>query len=160
MSIKSFLLAGLIAGLTSLPASAQDTPLDPTGLWLTQNERSAIRIEHCDNNNEKLCGHIAWIIEGGMQYDRENPDETLRDRPMCGLQILRAFDQNAKNPDKWEDGKIYKADDGDLYNANLEMINQDRLRVHGYIGIPLFGKTQVWERVSADDYPRCTPPEN
>lgn len=153
-------MAGLMAGLMSVPAAAQEQSNDPTGLWLTQNERSAIQIDRCERDNNKICGHIAWIIEGGMQYDSENPDKDLRDRPMCGLQILRSFEQNSKNPNKWEDGKIYKADDGDLYNANLEMIGPDRLRVHGYIGIPLFGKTQVWDRVSEDNYPQCEPPQN
>lgn len=162
MAIKSFFLgtvcATVLLGFSALSVLAQDETHDPTGLWLTKNERSAIRISHCEDDKEKLCGHIAWIIEGGMQYDSENPDENLRKRPMCGLQILRSFDQNSKDPNKWEDGKIYKADDGDLYNANLEMIGMDRLRVHGYVGIPLFGKTQVWNRVAPEDYPKCKPP--
>lgn len=151
----SFLYATFIFFLISSAANAQD----PTGLWLTKNERSVIKIQKCEENQQQLCGKIAWIIAGGMKYDSKNPNEDLRSRPMCGLKILRGFVKNENNPAKWEDGKIYKADDGELYKANLKIIEEDRLRVHGYIGIPLFGKTQIWERVEAKDYPQCAPPK-
>ena len=143
----------------SLYADQHTNKIEPYGLWLTKNERSAVKTFPCPDNDKTLCGSIAWIIEGGMKYDSKNPDESLRTKPMCGLQILSAFSQNKKEPKKWDDGKIYKADDGDLYSANLQVIDENRLRVHGYVGIPLFGKTQVWTRVSSDEYPPCSPPK-
>jgi hypothetical protein len=33
------------------------------------------------------------------------------------------------------------------------------MKVRGYVGFALFGKSQVWTRVSPADYPPCTPPE-
>ena len=131
----------------ALPAAARDT--DVTGYWLTQNERSVVEIQECEQG---LCGNIHWIIDGGMEYDSKNPDESLRDTPMCGLPILWGFDQNGN---EWTGGKIYKADDGDTYNANMTLLGDGRLRVRGYIGMPLFGKTQIWTRVNAADYPKC-----
>ena len=55
------------------------------GHWLTQNERSVIHVEECE---EGICGKVHWIIKDGMQTDSKNPDENLRSRPMCGLKIL------------------------------------------------------------------------
>jgi len=147
--------AALVTIGAGLPAGAQAAP-DPTGLWLTENERSAIRVERC---GDRLCGRVAWIIEGGMQYDSENPDESLRDRPMCGLEILRGLEQDPDDPEDWEDGEVYKADEGDTYDADLTVKGPDRLKVRGYVGISLFGKSQIWRRVSEADYPPCTPPE-
>ena len=128
-----------------------NTP-SPEGLWLTQNKRSVIKIERCDLG---LCGKIHWIIEGGMQYDAKNPDESRRNAPMCGLQILWGFDK--KSDSKWTGGRIYKADDGDVYKSNLSMQGYDALKVRGYVGLSLFGKTQLWQRVQADSYPPCKP---
>mgnify|MGYP006272335945 CR=1 FL=1 len=136
-------------------AQAQDIK----GLWLTQNERSAIHIHECEDNKDAICGKVAWIIAGGMKYDSKNPDETLRERHICGLQILHGFEQSPEDPDKWVDGKIYKADDGEMYKANLKLLEGERLRVHGYVGIPLFGKTQIWQRTSEQNHPRCEPPK-
>jgi uncharacterized protein (DUF2147 family) len=128
----------------------------PEGLWLTENKRSAIKIEKCDSG---LCGKVAWIIEDGMQYDTANPDESLRGRPMCGLQIMSGLQQNEYDPAEWEDGEIYKADDGDIYSAELEVLNENEIEVTGYVGFSFIGKTQTWTRVNAKDYPPCRPPE-
>ena len=120
------------------------------GLWLTENHRSVIKIENC---GDRLCGHIFWIIKGGMATDRKNPDQTQRSRPMCGLKLLWGFE--ADDAAHWSGGRIYKADDGDTYHATIEALSADRLKLRGYVGIPLFGASQTWTRVSAADYPPC-----
>jgi uncharacterized protein (DUF2147 family) len=142
------LLLAMIFLLAAVSANAA-TPLE--GYWLTQNERSVIRVEECDKG---LCGYIHWIIEGGMQTDSKNPDESMRDRPMCGMPILWGMSETSGT--QWENGKIYKADDGDIYDADLTLQPDDSLKVRGYRGITLFGKTQIWNRVSAENYPACT----
>ncbi len=147
------LLATLLTLFLASYAFAAETP-DPAGLWLTENKRAVVKIDHCGNS---LCGKVAWIIEGGMQKDSKNPDATKRDTPMCGLPLLYGFVQNPKNAKVWESGKIYKADEGDVYNATISVTSADQLYLRGYVGIPLFGKTQYWSRVSAKDYPACKP---
>ena len=137
-----------ILALASTNAKAQDNNIE--GYWLTQNERAVIKIAPCESS---ICGSIYWIIDGGLQKDIHNEDETLRDRPMCGLQILGNFEKESAT--EWEDGFIYKADDGDIYDANLELISENKLKLRGYVGVPLLGKTQHWTRVSKDDYKAC-----
>lgn len=125
---------------------------DPTGLWLTENKRSVIEIKKCDAG---ICGNIHWIIKDGMKTDSKNPVEAKRNTSMCGLPILWGFKQNSKNTKVWESGKIYKADEGDTYNATVSVIDANKLYLRGYVGIPLLGKTQYWTRVAAKDYPQC-----
>ena len=140
----------LFVMLFSVPAFASD-PAE--GLWLTENERAVIEVQECDRG---LCGAVYWIIEGGMQYDEHNPDESKRTTPMCSLEILYGFKQ--KKSGEWSGGKIYKADEGDTYNANVRVENMDTLKLRGYVGVPLLGKTQSWKRVDGADYPQCQPP--
>lgn len=142
-----FFLIVTFSPLTSFAAS-----IDPSGLWLTENKRAAIQISDC---GDKLCGHIAWIIDSGMQKDSKNPDPAKRNNPMCGLPILWGFSQNANNPKVWEKGRIYKADEGDIYHATISVVDENKLYLRGYVGIPLLGKTQYWTRVSKKNYPAC-----
>ncbi len=135
--------------LTSAPAVMADNH-SPAGYWLTENGRSVIAIKPCP---EGYCGFIHWIIEGGMQFDEKNEDPALRHRSLCGMRIMWGFKQ--QNANNWIDGHIYKADDGDLYNATLQTLPKGTLLVRGYVGMPLFGKSQVWQPVSAADYPHC-----
>jgi uncharacterized protein (DUF2147 family) len=148
-------VALVIAGGAAAPVAAETTH-DPTGLWLTENERSVIRIERCEAG---LCGRIHWIVDGGMQYDSKNPDPSKRDRPMCGLKILWGVEQQADAPNAWEDGTVYKANSGDKFGLDLTMKGPDKLKLRGYVGFSLLGKSQVWTRVTREQYPRCEPPE-
>ena len=36
---------------------------------------------------------------------------------------------------------------GKWYDCNLWLADADHLKVHGYIGVPLLGKTTTWTRV-------------
>ncbi len=141
------LAAFLLIMLSALPAMAAD---GVEGYWLTENKRAVIEIEECDAS---VCGHIYWIIEGGMQFDEHNDNPELRKTPLCGMKILKDFEKT--DAGEWENGTIYKADDGDIYKANMELQDDGTLRVRGYVGIPLLGKTQIWSRVSDDDYETC-----
>tara|TARA_B100001167_G_C16738089_1_gene289570 strand:- start:146 stop:607 length:462 start_codon:yes stop_codon:yes gene_type:complete len=152
MKLIGFFTIGFFSILLSaMPSMAQSNDIE--GLWLTQNERAAVKIEKC-KDGQSLCGDIAWIIAGGMQTDSQNEDESLRGRPLCGMQILYGFRQG-KQANEWLDGKIYKADDGDVYNASVTQVDNNRLRLRGYVGMPLFGKTQMWTRVNPAEYPSC-----
>lgn len=132
-------------------------PRDPTGFWLVEDETAVIHIEECDAG---ICGLIHWLDpEGdGEVYDVENPDEELRDRPLCGLEILRDFERDPDDPGRWEDGEIYAPDDGRTYSARVEVQGPDELEVRGYRGIALIGRSQTWTRVSPENFPECEPP--
>lgn len=140
--------------LVSNVAQAQEV-YDPEGLWLTENKRSAIKVEKCGSENDELCGSIYWIIKGGMKTDSKNPDAALRGQKMCGLKIMSDLRQSAQNGNYWLDGEIYKADDGDTYNAKVQVTSPNAMTLRGYRGISLLGKSQDWTRVSAKDYPAC-----
>lgn len=146
-SLFCFIL--LAFGILPSPALAQNYA-EPPGLWLTENERAVIEVRECEQG---LCGKVFWIIEGGMQRDEHNPDESRRDTPMCGLPILWGFKQ--QDAHNWIDGTIYKADEGDTYHATLQMLPSGKMLVRGYVGMPLFGKSQVWTPVTAQAYPPC-----
>lgn len=145
-----FSIIVLTLGLLAAPAFAAHH--SPEGLWLTENARSVIAVKPCA---EGLCGTIHWIIDGGMQFDEKNQDPALQGTPMCGLKILWGFKQ--QDSMNWIDGKIYKADEGDMYNATLQLLPKGKMLVRGYVGMPLFGKSQTWAPVSAADYPPCKP---
>ena len=147
-------LLGLTMAGASYAASNSSDP-SPHGLWLTENQRSVISVEPCHDDKNLVCGHIHWIIKDGMQHDDKNPDESRRNAPMCGLKLMWGFHQNdAMN---WIDGHIYKADEGDTYKATLQLLPSGKMLVRGYVGMPLFGKSQTWTPVNGKDYPKCKP---
>jgi len=84
-------------------------------------------------------------MAGQTKVDRENPDLSRRTQPLLGLVLLRDFDfvQDVL----WERGKIYDPENGKDYRCKMTLTSPDVLRVRGFIGISLIGRTEVWTRV-------------
>jgi uncharacterized protein (DUF2147 family) len=82
--------------------------------------------------------------DGTPRTDSNNPDETLRNRPLKGLENLRDF--VAKGDNKWADGRIYDPKNGSDYACEMKLVDENTLEVRGFIGVSLFGRTDVWKR--------------
>lgn len=128
----------------SVNASAQN-PDTIVGEWYNEEGTAVIEIFKC---SERYCGKIVWLRnpkneEGKDKIDAKNPDETLRDRKLMGLQILTGF--SYKNDNRWDDGKIYDPKNGKTYSCKMTL-EEPKLKVRGYIGFSLIGRTSVWSR--------------
>ena len=116
----------------------------PTGLW--KNEDATFEIFE---NDGKLSARIVALKEpktpeGKEKTDIHNPDRSKRDRPIIGLVFMSGF--NRKSDTRWENGTIYDPKSGNTYSCFLELDGPDRIKVRGFIGISLIGRTDVWTR--------------
>ena len=116
----------------------------PIGLW--KNEDATFEIFE---NDGKLSGRIVALKEpktpeGKEKTDIHNPDRSKRDRPIIGLVFMSGF--NRKSDTRWENGTIYDPKSGKTYSCFLELDGPDRIKVRGFIGISLIGRTDVWTR--------------
>jgi uncharacterized protein (DUF2147 family) len=144
---RQFAVVAAIAwGATA--AAAEQRP-SAVGVWSADEGRTRVRIAPC---GDKLCGTITWLKDpngphGKPLTDVENPDAALRGRPIVGLQILKGLVEDDSGSGQWEGGTIYDPQSGKTYECTLTLEGPDRLRLHGYIGVAIFGRTEVWTRV-------------
>ena len=145
----SFLFV-LILCLAALPArtAAQDDPAKAdaiTGQWTTAGGLSTIEIYRC---GQEYCGKIVWLKEpekdGKPKVDENNPDQSLKSRPLLGLEILRGFTFDGE--DVWRGGKIYDPKSGNDYSAKMTLVDEHTMELRGYVLMPLFGRTETWTR--------------
>ena len=113
------------------------------GIWLNAEKDGLIKIVKNENNFEGVIVGSP-VPEDENRLDINNPDPKLRNQSLQGLVILKGFLYQGDN--KWTDGQIYDPNNGETYRCNLELINPDNLSVRGYIGISLFGRTEIWTR--------------
>jgi len=118
---------------------------EPKGVWLNEAGNLEIEIVECGPN---LCGLVEWIAQDQPAQDVNNPDPTLRQRPMVGLRILEELAPDGE--DTWK-GEIYNRVNGKTYRCKMRVLGPDRLEIRGYIGLPLFGASQVWTRRELGD---------
>jgi uncharacterized protein (DUF2147 family) len=151
------LLAAFALALPAHGATERAAGDDVRGLWVDHGEvdkrKVAVWIEDCDG---LLCGRIYWLrkpLSGGQpKRDRHNPDAALRDRPLCGLTILTGF-RRVKTA-AWSAGHIYNPNDGRTFSSTMHLDQDGSLRIRGYVGMALFGKTVQWVRPQ-ENLERC-----
>jgi uncharacterized protein (DUF2147 family) len=153
--MRKFLAPSLLLLGASIAVGASPNR-SPEGDWLTEKKSGIIEVFRC-GPGETLCGKIVWFRikpddPNPKGLDLKNPDPSQRNRPLCGLTFMFGF--KPTGADSWEDGTVYDAENGNSYHATLKLQSDGTLRLHGYIGISLFGASEVWTRYS-QPVPAC-----
>jgi uncharacterized protein (DUF2147 family) len=138
----------------ALPARSAAPP--PVGLWYAEGGAAQVAIEACgaDPSRAELCGRVVWLRaplgdDGCELRDRNNPEPRLRSRRVVGLEVLQGMRPRADGT--WAGGSIYDPATGNTYTCRLALEGRDRLRLRGYVGIPLLGRTTTWTRVGTEN---------
>lgn len=130
------------------PARADDT--SPVGRWTTIDDdthrpKAIVRIW-------EEGGRIHGRIEKLFRQPGEDPDPTCdkcegprKGQRVIGMVILRDLERDG---DEWSGGRILDPENGKEYKCYIEVMDGGRrLKVRGFIGFSLLGRTQYWERV-------------
>jgi uncharacterized protein (DUF2147 family) len=139
------LLTTFFIVLIALTAFAEENDDGILGEWKTSGGSSIVEIYKC---GEMYCGKISWLKkpyyeDGTAKIDKNNPEESKKDRKILGMDIVWDFKYKGKN--KWYGGKIYDPDNGKTYSCNMTL-HGNELKVRGYIGFSFIGRTTVWTR--------------
>jgi len=127
-------------------ASAEDLN-SPIGLWKTIDDntgkpRGLVRIFEQDG---KLFGRLEKSFKPGSENERcEKCTDARKNQPIFGLLIIRDM---VRAEDDYRGGDILDPENGSVYRCKLKLDDDGKkLRVRGFIGFSLIGRTQVWER--------------
>jgi uncharacterized protein (DUF2147 family) len=132
-----------LISMAAISSLAADAP-SPVGRW--KNEDGTFEIFESEG---KLSGKIFSISEprtpeGKEKTDIHNPDPSKRERPIIGLVFMSGFTR--KSDTRWENGIVYDPKSGNTYSCVMELQGPEKIKLRGFIGIPLIGRTQVWTR--------------
>lgn len=125
------------AALAATPSLAAE-PV--TGTWLTDAKDGIIEIAPC---GAKLCGRLAKMLVApkGAPTDRNNPEPSLRDRPLVGLAVLSGFGPDG---DVWR-GTGYDPKVGKSYATTLQRTGPNTLKVRGCV-MGFLCRSAIWTR--------------
>ena len=124
-----------VVATTSVPLRAADPTAE--GLW-----------EQIVERNGAYEGNLVKI------FQRPGEDENWvcskcegaeKGAPVLGLALIKGMKRNGMS---YEDGTIMDPRDGSIYRALMKLSpDGQKLEVRGYLGISLFGRSQVWNRL-------------
>ncbi len=139
-----------IALSLTLGCATSFAQMTPVGLWQTISDTdgkvsSEVRIT-------ETAGVVTAKIEKLLRADAKpgakctECKDDRKDQPILGLEIMRGL-KKTEGKDVWEGGFIIDPDNGKDYRARITMIEGGKkLEMRGYIGSPMFGRTQTWVR--------------
>jgi uncharacterized protein (DUF2147 family) len=141
---------GLALALVSGLAAAQAA--SPAGLWKTvddstKKEKSLVRIVE---SGGVYTGRVEKVIDPDSPKDAVCKDCTddRKDKPVVGMTIIRNMKASPGDKNVFEGGDILDPNNGKVYNAKLTLVEGGKkLDVRGYVGMPMLGRTQTWQRV-------------
>ncbi len=150
--MRSFIL--LIASLFCMSSIAGTVANSPIGYWKTVDDisgrvQSIIKIYETPNHHVfgKILktypkpGDVPLKICSACKDERHN-------QPIIGLVFMTDLKPNDNN--RWSGGEIIDPKTGKIYKCSIKPSDDNqKLTVRGYIGIPLFGRTQTWIRTTA-----------
>ena len=66
-----------------------------------------------------------------------------KNKPILGMEILTGL---KKDGDEWSGGKILDPKNGKEYKCYIKLEGKNKLKIRGYIGFSLIGRTAYWYR--------------
>lgn len=66
-----------------------------------------------------------------------------KDQPIIGLVIIEDI---KKDGDEFNGGTILDPESGEVYSCYLKLVNENKLKVRGFLGLSILGRTQYWIR--------------
>jgi len=91
-----------------------------------------------------LLGRVEQVLPDASTTICKKCDGDLKDKPIEGMVILTDL---VKTDNGGKDGKILDPASGNTYSCYIELESPDKLKLRGYIGFSLLGRTQYWFRI-------------
>ena len=116
------------------------------GIWITQDDETGKKKSEVFlyKNEEKLYGKILNLLleedKGKLCVNCKGENKNL---PIQGMVIIKDLKIIHKS---WEDGTILDPKSGKTYSCYITFEDENTLKVRGYIGFSLLGRTQKWIR--------------
>lgn len=147
--MRTLISASLIAAMFALPAAWAAQNDSPVGLWKTIDDASGkpkalVRITE---NQGVVQGRIEKLFREPGEDPNPKCDKcegANKDQPIIGMTILTGM---KKDGDAYDGGHIIDPKDGAVYKSKITLTDGGKkLKMRGYIGMPMLGRTQVWVR--------------
>lgn len=118
----------------------------PLGVWKTIDDETGEPKAHVEifEKDGKYYGKIIKLLTRDPNKVCDLCTGDKKDKPINGMEIL--WDLKPYS-DYWSYGYILDPNNGKTYKCSIWMEGADQLKVRGYIGVSMLGRTQTWHKV-------------
>jgi len=119
------------------------------GKWKTIDDETgeAKSIVEIYEKSGKIYGKVVDILREGHKKDVcVKCDGAEKNKPILGMVIINGL---KKDGSEYNGGTILDPTSGKKYKCYVTLESPDKLKLRGYVGISLMGRTQYWTRVKS-----------
>jgi len=115
------------------------------GKWVTYDDETNEKkgVVEIYKKNTSYFAKIVKNLDGEKNAVCEECEGAKKNKPIIGLVIIENL---KKDGSVYEGGTILDPETGETYSCYLELVNVNKLKVRGYLGFSIFGRTQYWRR--------------
>lgn len=147
----------IVGCLFAASGAAQAPVPDPSGAWETIDD-STHRVKSLVSlawQGNQLAGQIVSVLDSAA------PPHALctrcrgarRNQPIEGMIFMWGLTRGVE-ANVYDGGVVLDPSNGKEYRCRLRLQADGQLEVRGFVGLPLFGRSQVWRRPSS---PQASP---
>jgi uncharacterized protein (DUF2147 family) len=137
-----------IAAGTLLSTAAMAASLNGSQ-WQTVDEKTGEKkaIVQISESNGQVSGKIIKVMNAADAKEKcTKCSGSLKDKPIEGLNFL--YGMKADGTNEWSGGKLVDPESGKVYSGKITLSdNGQSLKLRGYVGSPVFGRSQTWKRI-------------
>jgi uncharacterized protein (DUF2147 family) len=139
--IKYFSFIVLV--FSSLGINAQS----PVGVWKNLDDEDGREKSHIEIYEEsgKLRGKVIKLLPAATITKCDKCTGANKGKNLVGMDILWDL---KKSGSVWDGGEILDPKKGKVYNCKIELDGAEKLKVRGYMGVSILGRTQTWYKVN------------
>jgi uncharacterized protein (DUF2147 family) len=150
VSLQKLVVMSAIIMLGATSVSLRAAEPSAVGLWEQVDEKSGkpeswFKITERNGAYEGNIVKIFFKPGEDENWVCDKCEGAERGRPVLGLALIKGMQRSGSS---YENGTIMDPRDGSVYRALMKLSpDGQKLEVRGYLGISLFGRSQVWNRL-------------
>lgn len=115
------------------------------GEWETIDDVTGDKLSVVEiyKTGEQYFGKITQLFKDPIDSVCDMCEGDNYNKPVIGLVIIENL---IEDDDEFNDGTVLDPNNGKTYKCYLELEGNNKLKLRGYIGISLIGRTQYWQR--------------
>lgn len=118
----------------------------PVGVWKTIDDETGEAKSHIEiyQKNGGFYGKVIKLLQKPADTRCEKCSGALKNQLIVGMEVLTGL---TPYKDYWSNGNILDPNNGKTYSCSIWLENKNQLKVRGYLGVSLLGRTQTWTRI-------------
>ena len=115
------------------------------GEWETFDDVTGDKLSVVEiyKTEDQYFGKITHLYEDPIDSVCDKCEGDNYNKPVVGLVIIENL---IEDDDEFNDGTILDPNNGKTYKCYLELEGNNKLKLRGYIGFSILGRTQYWQR--------------